>query len=49
VEAPATGWGYYTPFAAVVSGMLRRATTPVFGLMAKWPLIGRLSVLRAPH
>lgn len=43
----ALGWGYYTPFAAVVSGMLMRVTTPVFALMAKWPLIGRLSVLRA--
>jgi membrane-associated phospholipid phosphatase len=42
----ALGWGYYTPFAARVSGVLMRVTAPVVGLLAKWPLIGRLSVLR---
>ncbi|MCP2055651.1 UNVERIFIED_ORG: membrane-associated phospholipid phosphatase [Pseudomonas fluorescens] len=42
----ALGWGYYTPFAAKVSGLLMRMTAPVFGLLGKLPVIGRLSVLR---
>ena len=43
----ALGWGYYTPFAAKVSQVLLRLTAPVFGLLAKLPVIGRLSVMRA--
>jgi membrane-associated phospholipid phosphatase len=42
----ALGWGYYTPFAAKVSGLLMRVTAPVFGLLGKLPVIGRLSVMR---
>jgi membrane-associated phospholipid phosphatase len=42
----ALGWGYYTPFAAKVSGLLIRVTAPVFGLLGKLPVIGRLSVMR---
>jgi membrane-associated phospholipid phosphatase len=42
----ALGWGYYTPFAAKVSGFLLRVTAPVFGLLGKLPVIGRLSVMR---
>jgi membrane-associated phospholipid phosphatase len=42
----ALGWGYYTPFAAKVSGALLRVTAPVFGLLGKLPVIGRLSVIR---
>jgi membrane-associated phospholipid phosphatase len=45
----ALGWGYYTPFAAKVSGALLRATTPIFGLLGKLPLIGRLSVMRTSY
>ena len=43
----ALGWGYYTPFAAKVSGGLLRVTVPVFELIGKLPLLGRLSVMRA--
>lgn len=43
----ALGWGYYTPFAAKVSGVLLRVTEPVFGLLGRLPLVGRLSVIRA--
>ena len=43
----ALGWGYYTPFAAKVSGGLLRVTAPVFELMGGLPLLGRLSVMRA--
>ncbi|MCS4248408.1 membrane-associated phospholipid phosphatase [Pseudomonas sp. BIGb0164] len=42
----ALGWGYYTPFAAKVSSGLLRVTAPVFELMGRLPLLGRLSVLR---
>jgi len=42
----ALGWGYYTPFAAKVSGGLLRVTAPVFGLLQHMPLISRLSVVR---
>lgn len=45
----ALGWGYYTPFAAKVSGALLRVTTPIFGLLGKLPLIGRLSVMRTSY
>ncbi|KTC35037.1 phosphoesterase, partial [Pseudomonas sp. ABAC21] len=37
----ALGWGYYTPFAAKVSGALLRVTAPIFGLLGKLPVIGR--------
>jgi len=42
----ALGWGYYTPFAAKVSGVLLRVTAPIFGLFGKLPVLGRLSVMR---
>ena len=42
----ALGCGYYTPFAAKVSGALLRMTAPLFGLLSKLPVIGRLSVMR---
>lgn len=45
----ALGWGYYTPFAAKVSGALLHVTAPLFGLFQRVPLIGRLSVVRATH
>lgn len=43
----ALGWGHYTPFAAKVSAGLLRITAPIFGLLGKLPVIGRLSVMRA--
>jgi len=43
----ALGWGYYTPFAAMVSGALLRVTAPIFGLLSQLPVIGRLSVMRS--
>ncbi|WP_426133520.1 phosphatase PAP2 family protein [Pseudomonas sp. PWP3-1b2] len=42
----ALGWGYYTPFAAMVAGALLRVTAPVFEFMGKLPVLGRLSVMR---
>jgi membrane-associated phospholipid phosphatase len=45
----ALGWGYYTPFAAKVTDVLLRVTAPVFGVFQRAPLIGRLSVVRAPQ
>ncbi|KTC62748.1 phosphoesterase [Pseudomonas fluorescens ABAC62] len=42
----ALGWGYYTPFAAVVSRALLRATAPVFGLLGRLPVIRQMSVVR---
>lgn len=42
----ALGWGYYTPFAAKVSGWLLRVIEPVFGLLQQVPVINRLSVIR---
>ena len=42
----ALGWGYYTPFAAKVSGWLLRVTAPLFGLLQRVPVINRLSVIR---
>jgi membrane-associated phospholipid phosphatase len=43
----ALGWGYYTPFAAKVSGLLVRVTSPVFGWFQRVPLVNRLSVIRS--
>ena len=45
----ALAWGYYTPFAAKVTDVLLRVTAPVFGVFQRVPLIGRLSVVRAPQ
>ena len=42
----ALGWGYYTPFAAKVSGALMRVTTPIFSLLQRLPLVSRMSVVR---
>ncbi|WP_017478113.1 phosphatase PAP2 family protein [Pseudomonas sp. PAMC 26793] len=43
----ALGWGYYTPFAAKVSGGLLRLTGPVFEWFQRVPLVNRLSVIRS--
>jgi membrane-associated phospholipid phosphatase len=43
----ALGWGYYTPFAAKVSGALLRLTGPVFEWFQRVPLVNRLSVIRS--
>ncbi|AIG04243.1 membrane protein [Pseudomonas fluorescens] len=44
----ALGWGYYTPFAAKVSGRLLRVTEPVFTWLQRIAVINRLSVIRNP-
>ncbi|RZA28471.1 MAG: phosphoesterase, partial [Proteobacteria bacterium] len=41
----ALGWGYYTPLAAHTSQWLVRATEPLFRLLAKLPVLGRLSIV----
>jgi membrane-associated phospholipid phosphatase len=43
----ALGWGYYTPFAAKVSGFLMQVTSPVFEWFQRVPLVNRLSVIRS--
>ncbi len=43
----AVGWSYYTPLAARSSAALLRWTAPLFALLGRLPLLGRLSVLRA--
>ncbi|MDF9754503.1 membrane-associated phospholipid phosphatase [Pseudomonas hunanensis] len=43
----ALGWSCYTPLAAKGSAALLRWTTPLFDLLGKLPLIGRMSVIRA--
>lgn len=43
----ALGWSYYTPFAARTSAGLVRVTAPLFGWLARLPLLGRLSVIGA--
>lgn len=43
----ALGWGYYTPFAAGVSGWLLRVTQPLFRVLQRLPLIKCLSVVSA--
>ena len=45
----ALGWGYYTPFAAKMSGALLQVKAPLFGMFQRAPLFGRLSVVRATH
>ena len=42
----ALAWGCYTPLAAKASGWLVQVTEPLFRLLAKLPLIGRLGVVR---
>ena len=42
----ALGWGYYTPFAAKVSGALLRVSEPLFRLLGHIPMVSRLSVIR---
>jgi len=42
----ALGWSYYTPLAAKGSEALIRWTAPLFTLLARLPLVGRLAVLR---
>lgn len=42
----ALGWGYYTPFAAVLSQWLLRATAPLFRLAGRIPGLRRLSIVR---
>lgn len=44
----ALGWGYYTPFAAGVSHLLLRATTPLFKPLSYIPVIQQMSVVRFP-
>lgn len=41
----ALGWGYFTPFAAHTSQWLVRVTEPLFRLLAKLPVLGRLSIV----
>lgn len=40
-------WGCFTPFAAWASDGLMRLTAPLFGVLAKVPLVNRLSVVAA--
>lgn len=42
----ALGWSCYTPLAAMGSEALIRWTAPLFNLLGKLPLIGRLAVTR---
>ncbi|TCP77035.1 PAP2 superfamily protein [Pseudomonas putida] len=42
----ALGWSYYTPLAAKGSEALMRWTAPLFNLLARLPLVGRMAVLR---
>ncbi len=43
----ALGWSCYTPLAARGSAALLRRTAPLFSLVARLPLVGRMSVVRA--
>jgi len=43
----ALGWGFYTPFAEVVSSWLLRVTQPLFKVLQRIPLIKCLSVVSA--
>ncbi len=43
----ALGWSYYTAFLACATGLLLRATAPIFKLVARIPLFKCLSVLGA--
>jgi membrane-associated phospholipid phosphatase len=42
----ALGWSCYTPFAAIVTGFLLRATAPIFNLFSKVPLLKCLSIMK---
>jgi membrane-associated phospholipid phosphatase len=42
----ALGWSCHTPLAAKASAALVRWTAPLFGLLGKLPLVGRMSVMR---
>ncbi|WP_432416641.1 phosphatase PAP2 family protein [Pseudomonas parafulva] len=42
----ALGWTVHTPLAAKASAALVRWTAPLFRLLGKLPLIGRMSVIR---
>ncbi|MCQ2999195.1 phosphatase PAP2 family protein [Pseudomonas syringae] len=42
----ALGWGYYTPFAAVMSNFWLKVTAPIFTLFEKLPVVSRMSVVR---
>ena len=42
----ALAWSCYTPFVAVATGFLMRATAPIFNLFAKVPLINCLSIMK---
>lgn len=48
MAALALGWGYYTPFAATVSGFLLRVTAPLFKPLSYLPVIKHMSVVRFP-
>lgn len=43
----ALGWGYFTPFAAKASDLLVRLTAPLFNLLAKVPVVSRMSMVRS--
>ena len=43
----ALGWSCHTPLAAKASTSLLRWSAPLFGLLARLPLVGRMSVIRA--
>jgi membrane-associated phospholipid phosphatase len=42
----ALGWSCYTPFVAVVTGWLLRATAPLFNLFGRFPLLRCLSIMK---
>ncbi len=44
----ALAWSMYTPFAAWASAWLSRLTAPLFRLLARVPVLNRLSVVRLP-
>lgn len=41
----ALGWSYYTPLAAKASAALLRLSAPLFRLLGRMPVLGRLSVV----
>ncbi|MCF4995484.1 phosphatase PAP2 family protein [Pseudomonas syringae] len=43
----ALGWGYYTPFAFHASNFLMKVTAPIFRLLGRLPVFGRMSVMRS--
>ena len=42
----ALSWSRYTPFVAVVTGLIFRATTPLFAVCSKVPLLNRMSIVK---